>query len=101
MPLVHKEPPYNVSESGYAGFELPIEVYFKNKEEPKKITFEYDLFLNMEDSVSNTRREKLTFQNPSSEFKKKLLKAGGVSRLSTSSSSEQPARGTNANGREG
>ena len=77
--VVLKDPPYEVGESGYAGFELPIEVYFKNKEEPKKITFDYDLFLNMEDSVSNTRREKLTFQNPSAEFKKKLLKAGGVS----------------------
>lgn len=79
-----KEPPYVVKESGYAGFELPVEVYFKNREEPKKITFEYDLFLNMDDSVSNTRREKLTFKNPSPDFKKRLLKAGGE--LITSSS---------------
>lgn len=74
-----KEPPYQVSESGYAGFELPVEVYFKNKEEPKKICFDYDLYLRLDDAVSNTRREKLTFQNPSNDFKKKLLKAGGVS----------------------
>lgn len=26
-----KDPPYKVEESGYAGFILPIEVYFKNK----------------------------------------------------------------------
>lgn len=26
-----KEPPYKVEESGYAGFLMPIEVYFKNK----------------------------------------------------------------------
>lgn len=26
-----KEPPYKVEESGYAGFIMPIEVYFKNK----------------------------------------------------------------------
>lgn len=58
---------------------MPIDVYFKNKEEPKKISFEYDLYLRIDDAVTNTRREKLTFQNPSSDFKKKLLKAGGVS----------------------
>uniref|UniRef100_A0A672JME0 MLLT1 super elongation complex subunit a n=1 Tax=Salarias fasciatus TaxID=181472 RepID=A0A672JME0_SALFA len=28
---VCKEPPYKVEESGYAGFLMPIEVYFKNK----------------------------------------------------------------------
>ena len=30
-PAVCKEPPYKVEESGYAGFLMPIEVYFKNK----------------------------------------------------------------------
>ena len=74
-----KEPPYEVSESGYAGFELPVEICFKNKEEPKKITFEYDLFLRTDSTCSNSRREKLTFQNPNEDFKRKLLKAGGVS----------------------
>ncbi|CAG2164715.1 unnamed protein product [Oppiella nova] len=74
---VLKEPPYQVQESGYASFELPIEVYFKNKEEPKKISFDYDLYLRLDDAVSHSRREKLTFQNPSNDFKKKLLKAGG------------------------
>lgn len=28
---VCKDPPYKVEESGYAGFILPIEVYFRNK----------------------------------------------------------------------
>lgn len=76
---VFREPPYSVHESGYAGFEVPIEIYFRNKEEPKKITYNYDLFLHISEAVHNTRREKLTFQNPSVEFKKKLLRAGGVS----------------------
>ena len=69
-----------MSESGYAGFELPIDIYFKNKEEPKKLRFKYDLFLKLGDSppVNHIRCEKLTFQNPTEEFKKKLLKAGGV-----------------------
>lgn len=70
-----------MKEFGYGGFELPIDIYFKNKEEPKKITYVYDLFLDNFKPVTNTRREKLTFQNPSPEFKKKLLRAGGVSNL--------------------
>lgn len=75
-----KEPPYKVEESGYAGFIMPIEVYFKNKEEPKKVCFTYDLFLNLEGNppVNHLRCEKLTFNNPTKEFRRKLLKAGGV-----------------------
>ncbi|XP_007550990.1 protein ENL isoform X1 [Poecilia formosa] len=77
---VCKEPPYKVEESGYAGFIMPIEVYFKNKEEPKKVIFNYDLFLNLEGNppVNHLRCEKLTFNNPTKEFRKKLIKAGGI-----------------------
>lgn len=77
---VCKEPPYKVEENGYAGFILPIEVYFKNKEEPKKVSFTYDLSLNLEGNtpVNHLRCEKLTFDNPTKEFRRKLLKAGGV-----------------------
>ncbi|XP_076087639.1 protein AF-9-like isoform X3 [Mytilus galloprovincialis] len=72
-------PPYQVAESGYAGFTLPIDIYFKNKEETKKIRFQYDLYLKFDDSpVNHIRCEKLTFQNPTDEFKKKLLKSGGT-----------------------
>jgi YEATS domain-containing protein 1/3 len=71
------EPPYVVQEQGYADFGLPIDIHFKNKEDPKKIRFIYDLSLKLEDHI---RCEKLTFQNPTDEFKKKLLKAGGVGR---------------------
>lgn len=85
MPTVLKEPPYEIHESGYAGFDLPVEIHFRNKEEPRKISYTYDLFLNMQEAVYNLRREKLTFQNPSAEFMKKLLKAGGVSCLLPSS----------------
>ncbi|XP_031441078.1 protein AF-9 isoform X2 [Clupea harengus] len=76
---VCKEPPYKLEESGYAGFILPIEVYFRNKEEPKKVRFDYDLFLHLEGHppVNHLRCEKLTFNNPTEEFRKKLLKAGG------------------------
>ncbi|XP_072315410.1 protein AF-9 isoform X2 [Eucyclogobius newberryi] len=76
---VCKDPPYKVEECGYAGFILPIEVYFKNKEEPKKVRFDYDLFLHLEGHppVNHLRCEKLTFNNPTEEFRRKLLKAGG------------------------
>ncbi|XP_013862709.1 protein ENL [Austrofundulus limnaeus] len=77
---VCKEPPYKVEESGYAGFLMPIEVYFKNREEPKKVCFNYDLFLNLEGNppVNHLRCEKLTFNNPTKEFRRKLIKAGGI-----------------------
>jgi transcription initiation factor IIF auxiliary subunit len=52
-------PPYHVAESGYAGFLLPIDIYFKNKEEPKKIRFQYDLFLKLDDTPSNIIAQKL------------------------------------------
>ncbi|CAG2249342.1 AF9 [Mytilus edulis] len=37
-------PPLKVAESGYAGFTLPIDIYFKNKEETKKIRFQSSFF---------------------------------------------------------
>nr|XP_056704648.1 protein AF-9 isoform X2 [Euleptes europaea] len=85
---VCKDPPYKVEESGYAGFILPIEVYFKNKEEPKKVRFDYDLFLHLEGHppVNHLRCEKLTFNNPTEEFRRKLLKAGGIMVMSDSTS---------------
>ncbi|XP_039946637.1 protein AF-9 isoform X3 [Hirundo rustica] len=85
---VCKDPPYKVEESGYAGFILPIEVYFKNKEEPKKVRFDYDLFLHLEGHppVNHLRCEKLTFNNPTEEFRRKLLKAGGMMVMSDGAS---------------
>lgn len=52
-----------------------------SQEEPKKVCFNYDLFLNLEGNppVNHLRCEKLTFNNPTSEFRRKLIKAGGVS----------------------
>lgn len=42
--------------------------------------FNYDLFLNLEGNppVNHLRCEKLTFNNPTKEFRRKLIKAGGV-----------------------
>lgn len=77
--LVIKEPPYSVKESGYAGFNLPIEIYLQNKDEPKKIKFNYDLHLQTNGpAISKVLKEKHVFNNPNEEFKSKLLKGGGV-----------------------
>lgn len=80
---VLKDPPYSVEESGYAGFNLPIDVYLKNKEEGnRKIRFYYDLTLQPLGSssarISNVVREKYDFSNPNEEFRRKLIKGGGV-----------------------
>ena len=84
--LVVKDPPFLVAESGYGSFMLPIEVYFRNEDEPKKVRFEYYLLLpNLNDPPINQIHSKfLTFQNLSKDFQQKLLKAGG-------STSENPS----------
>lgn len=78
--LVVKEPPYVVKESGYAGFPLPIEIYVRNKEEPRKIKFNYELILQDRGSppISRVIREVYVF-SPSEDFRRKLIKGGGVS----------------------
>lgn len=76
---VVKEPPYSVKESGYAGFNFPIEVYLKNRDEPKKIKFNYDLHLqNAGPAIKKVRNEPYVFPNPSDDFRRKLLKGGGT-----------------------
>lgn len=73
---VCRVPPYEVAETGSMGFLMGIEVHFRNKVLPKKMCFNYNLFLNPEGDF--LRCEKLTFNNPTKEFKRKLIKAGGV-----------------------
>ncbi|KAG5878299.1 hypothetical protein JTB14_017650 [Gonioctena quinquepunctata] len=76
---VVKEPPYSLKTSGYAGFTLPIEIYLRNNQEPKKIRFNYDLMLQPPGPpIHKIQKEKYTFFNPSEEFKSKLLKGGAV-----------------------
>jgi len=82
MCAVIKNPPYEVSESGYGSFECRIDIYFRNKGDPRKLTFMHDLALTLDrtsDPVVVARCEKLTFRSPSEEFAKRLLQAGGVS----------------------
>uniref|UniRef100_A0ACB8ERM0 Protein AF-9 n=1 Tax=Sphaerodactylus townsendi TaxID=933632 RepID=A0ACB8ERM0_9SAUR len=58
------------------------------EEEPKKVRFDYDLFLHLEGHppVNHLRCEKLTFNNPTEEFRRKLLKAGGIMVMSDGTS---------------
>jgi len=83
MCAVVKNPPYEVSESGYGSFECRIDVYFRNKGgNPRKLTFMHDLVLTLDrksDPVVVARCEKLTFRTPTEEFAQHLLRAGGVS----------------------
>lgn len=78
---VVKEPPYSVKESGYAGFQMLIDIYFRNRDSPKKIYFSYELDLpNPGPRLARVQKEKYIFTNPNDEFKYKLLKGGGVVR---------------------
>ncbi|CAF4923494.1 unnamed protein product [Rotaria sp. Silwood1] len=79
-----KSTPFAIQETGYAGFHLPIEIYFKTKKEPKKFRIEYDLDLHKNidgrpyrQKESYVRKYRCTFYNPDSEFRQKILAAGG------------------------
>ena len=77
---VIKEPPYVVKESGYAGFDIPIHIYFKNKNEPKRFEIMYNLNLDLSvPSVNHIIHHSEIIMNPSDEFRRKLLKGGAVS----------------------
>uniref|UniRef100_A0A1A9X1X8 YEATS domain-containing protein n=1 Tax=Glossina brevipalpis TaxID=37001 RepID=A0A1A9X1X8_9MUSC len=76
---VCKEPPYMIQESGYAGFMLPIDIYFRIRDEPKRVQFNYDLDLQQTGPPQHRCDiQKFIFDNPSEEFRLKLLKGGGV-----------------------
>lgn len=93
---VFKEPPYKVVESGSIGFLMHIEVFLKNKDKPKKLCFKYNL--NLEPGGDHLRCEKLTFNNPNKDFKRKLIKAGGMlpegAEASSRSCQDSPVRPT-------
>lgn len=73
-----KEPPYILKESGYAGFILPIDIYYKCRDDTKKVTYMYDLSLNTAGTFGNKELKTQVFKNPSDDFRRKLLKGGGV-----------------------
>ncbi|KAH1012456.1 hypothetical protein HUJ05_011614 [Dendroctonus ponderosae] len=76
---VVKEPPYSLRTSGYAGFNLPIQIHLKNNQEPRKIQFNYDLQLQPSGPpIHEVQKEKYTFHSVSEDFRNKLLKGGAV-----------------------
>ena len=70
------EPPFQIKETGYAGFEIPIEIYFKNKEKPNHVVFVYDLCLLTDRPHENFISHKLKFRCPGKEFEKCLVRSG-------------------------
>uniref|UniRef100_A0A034VIT4 Protein ENL n=1 Tax=Bactrocera dorsalis TaxID=27457 RepID=A0A034VIT4_BACDO len=76
---VCNKPPYVITESGYAGFLLPIDIYFRNRDEPKRIQFTYDLDLQQTGPPHHRFEvQKFVFDHVSDEFRQKLLKGGGI-----------------------
>lgn len=73
-----KEPPYVLKESGYAGFQLSIEIHFKNRNEPRKVVFFYDLDLNQTKPYHRSEKKDFIFENPSDDFRQMLKNGGGV-----------------------
>lgn len=71
---------------------MPIIVYFKTKEEPKKLEFIYDLYLSMDGKpINNVRTEKLTFHNPPDDFCAKLFKGGATVKDTSAASASASA----------
>lgn len=67
-----------VKESGYAGFYLDIDIYFKGQcNDPEKATFNYDLSLPSlyEGPMTMKQRRKYIFQNPSPNFRQILVES--------------------------
>lgn len=65
-----------LKESGYASFNLPIDIYLKAgpRDDPKKhsITYDLDIF------KTTVQKYPIIVLNPSSEFRHKLLEGGGI-----------------------
>ena len=75
IPAVVKEPPYEVSESGFGTFNLQICIDFTNKE---VLDIEFNLLLYDFCDVSTVLKQAVFFQlSKQSNFKEKLLQAGG------------------------
>ena len=104
---VIREPPFVIKESGYAGFEILVDFYFKGlseKDTARRAKVNYDLFLtpNLEEIKAGrknslkrentfTSRKLVTISHKDPSFIKRLIKGGGnlrtVPKTETSSSS--------------
>lgn len=84
--------PYCVKENGYGQFEFPIDIYFNGIDTKYSIQYYLELpQLDCTQPLSRVRKEKITFINPSPEFRKILVEGGSIlhksTKLSSSSSS--------------
>ncbi|XP_041631448.1 protein AF-9-like [Drosophila kikkawai] len=76
---VVKEPPYAIQEYGYAGFLLPVEIFFRTRDEPKRIMYQYELLLPCLGPPQHYVEVKThIFEAPSEGFRAKLMCGGGV-----------------------
>lgn len=71
-----RSPPFEVTETGYAGFVIPVEIYFKTSAEGNHVTFELDLTLLTSKSHSGTFTHRLMFKHPHKDFEKCLIRSG-------------------------
>ncbi|KAF8789484.1 Protein AF-9 like protein [Argiope bruennichi] len=88
---IKEKPPFILSESTSQNVSIEIEVYFCKEAKLKKVNYIYDICIN-DDEVNALWTKNLMFPNPSKEFEKKLLLAGGPGDYVSSSTikSEEP-----------
>lgn len=67
---------------------LQIDIYFKNRDEPKKVTYEYDLDLAPVKIQSN----EFIIHQPSEDFRRKCIKGGGYALSNINNSSDHKSR---------
>ncbi|XP_075979601.1 protein ENL-like [Anticarsia gemmatalis] len=75
---VLQEPPYEIQESGCASIDIPIHVYLKYSNRPKKIRLRYSLQIeNNNESNSESHCVYYDFENPSEQLCKAIMSGGG------------------------
>lgn len=75
---VLQEPPYEIQESGCASIDIPIHVYLKYSNRPKKIRLQYSLQIeNNSKSNSESRCIYYDFKNPPEQLCEALMSGGG------------------------
>ncbi|RVE51507.1 hypothetical protein evm_003908 [Chilo suppressalis] len=75
---VLQEPPYEIQESGSVSIDIPIHVYLKHSNKPKKIRLRYSLVIEHEaKSSGESRRIYYDVENPSEQLWQALMSGGG------------------------
>ncbi|GBN05249.1 Protein AF-9 [Araneus ventricosus] len=73
---IKEKPPFVLSESTSRSFSMQIEIFFCAGAKLNKVSYIYNLSIG-DEVVNNSWKRRLTFLNPSQDFKEKLLLAGG------------------------